>query len=246
MIVGEQRVRRARVRHRQLAARIHVAEQHVRDRRAPFQPRIEPEDDRLRRVGDRLNDARPPLDEHEHDRFAGGQDRAREPELRVRQREVVDVARGFRVRLLAEAQHDDVRLTRGGGRGGDVELLVVGRARHVGDVRRARGDRAAHGRAILRIRRVAVALPGERPAVVERRLRIGGRTGHEQTRRPGERQHAVGVLQQHDGLARRLERLRARRRRSDLGARLGSAARVVEQSETRLHRQNARDRVVDP
>ena len=92
VVVDRHLADRARERDRQLAARVHLAEQHVRDRVArPARPAPTPRGPRARRRA-RRDRQRPAVDQHDDERLAGRLDRGHELLLHAGQADVA--ARG--------------------------------------------------------------------------------------------------------------------------------------------------------
>jgi len=128
VIVGAQPVRIARIGDRQTAARIRLTREHVGDRLSALVAGIQAEHDRLRRVRDAADQPWTSLDQHENHGLAGRRDFTGEPELRVGQLEIVDVAGRLGIRHLAEAEDDGVGLRCGVSRGREINLFRIVRS----------------------------------------------------------------------------------------------------------------------
>ena len=216
-VVVEKVIDRARVREREAASGVEVAEEHVGHGLPALVRGVVGHQYRARAVGDAVDDARSAFDEDEHHGLARRLDCLGEFQLRLAQCQVGDVAGRLGVRAFAEAEDDRVGVARGACGGGDVNLFVGERRRagganepragHVGHVRRADSllDGAPNGQAVFRVERLLRPLPDVSPPVVERDERVGGRACDEHLAILIERKKVVVVLQERHGLARRLQ-----------------------------------------
>ena len=218
----------ARDRHRQLAARIRVAEQDVGHRGAAFLTEIPAFEQRVRLRGDLRNRQRLAVDQHDDDGLAAARTWRRASSFCSPIRSSVGavaemiVGPGFATRRAAAADHEHDRV---GAlcdlhrfldalailfRVGEhdfvfVPVALVGQAHAFGASRRARARRAS----LLMPSSTLMTCVGtfEYPPS-SMRAAFGPMTASVLSRSRAQRQHAI-VLQQHDGLARSFERERA-------------------------------------
>ena len=221
-----------------MPARVHLAEDHVGNRRAALGAGQIGHEQSARVLG-RTETERPAGDDHDDHRLPRRLERGDQRLLVRRKRRARVVAEALGVRTLADG--DDDRVGRGGRRDRrclvrgvhDVRILGLQALEH----RRAGRDLVRRAHAADVVPRVVHALPAHAPPAELSRHRVGARSGHDQLRTGRQRQERVLVAEQRDRLARSPKG--GVSARSDRRVRLARVdVRVVEEPQLELERQD--------